>query len=145
MWIHFRTQYRPPVATRPETLIRTELGLHTPTAQGHRDRRRCDARHGRHDGGVHHTGRGHSYGKVDSVTAKEANKLFEQAFKQRCLTVHEARHIAHGDGELADDYDEEDAGTEYLDFPGTKKSHISYISVTFEDDCATSVYAYYRR
>ena len=40
----------------------------------------------------------HNYRSAGTVSAKEANKLFKEVFKQKCLTVHEARHIAHGNG-----------------------------------------------
>ena len=44
----------------------------------------------------------HNYTKSGTASAKEARKLFKETFKQRCLTVHEARHIVHGSGELND-------------------------------------------
>jgi hypothetical protein len=83
----------------------------------------------------------HTYGKVGSVTAKEAGKLFKETFKQRCLTMHEAQHIARGSGELTEGDPEYDDYTSELSFDGTKKSHIYYVVLTFEDDCATSITA----
>ena len=49
----------------------------------------------------------HDYSTEGTVSAKEANKLFKQAFKQKCLTVHEARHIAHASGEEEGEWDDE--------------------------------------
>jgi hypothetical protein len=78
----------------------------------------------------------HTYSKAGTVSAKEANKLFKETFKQRCLTVHEARHIAHGSGELSV-YDDEAS----LIFEGTKKSHIDYIQLSIPDGgCADVIY-----
>ena len=87
----------------------------------------------------------HDYSTEGTVSAKEANKLFKQAFKQKCLTVHEAQHIAHGSGE-GEGYWDDDSGVYVttLDFDGTRKSHLYSVSVVFEDRCATSVYAYKR-
>ena len=87
----------------------------------------------------------HGYSREGTVSAKEANKLFKQAFKQTCLTVHEARHIAHGSGEEQNYYDEEEGvSVTTLDWDGTSKSRISTLSVVFHDGCATSVDAYKR-
>jgi hypothetical protein len=84
----------------------------------------------------------HNYSTEGTVTAKEANKLFKQAFKQRCLTVHEARHIVHGSGKEDSYYDEDDGMTvTMLDFEGTKKSHFLWVYVVFEDGCAVRVEA----
>ena len=88
----------------------------------------------------------HTYTKEGTVSAKEANKLFKEAFKQRCLTVHEARHIAHGSGQLSDGtYGGEDDPHRYLTFYGTKKSHIAIVELTVEVDgkmCVLGVSAY---
>ena len=80
----------------------------------------------------------HNYSSDGTVTAKEANKLFKETFKQKCLTVHEARHIVHGNG-YAETYGEE--GVMTLDFGGTYKSHLEAIYVTFVDGCARDVVA----
>ena len=87
----------------------------------------------------------HNYNSAGTVTAKEANKLFKEVFKQKCLTVHEARHIAHGNGVL-EIYGEgaEGAIMSYLTFDGTKKSHFLSIHLSFEDRCAYLVDAYRR-
>ena len=81
----------------------------------------------------------HDYSKEGTVSAKEANKLFKQAFKQRCLTVHEAQHIAHGSGYEA----WYEGGDQVLAFDGTKKSHISTVYITINDEtgCVTKVAA----
>ncbi|HEY5783835.1 MAG TPA: hypothetical protein VIT65_03570 [Microlunatus sp.] len=81
----------------------------------------------------------HTYTKEGTVSAKEANKLFKQAFKQRCLTVHEARHIAHGSG--YENWDDDDHLT--LVFTGTTKSRIDSVALSIADDgCTTIVTAY---
>ena len=82
----------------------------------------------------------HTYTSEGSVTAKEANKLFKQAFKQRCLTVHEAQHIVHGSG--VENLDENDETT--LVFFGTRKSHIDVVELSIDDGtgCTTAVTAY---
>ena len=82
----------------------------------------------------------HTYTKEGTVSAKEANKLFKQAFKQRCLTVHEAQHIAHGSG--YESWGEDDDLT--LIFQGTKKSHISSVDLSIDEEtgCVTVVTAY---
>ena len=64
----------------------------------------------------------HTYTKEGTVSAKEAGKLFKQAFKQRCLTVYEAQHIAHGSGRMEGYYPGENP---VLTFVGTKNSNIS--------------------
>ena len=71
---------------------------------------------------------------------KEANKLFKQAFKQRCLTVHEAQHIVHGRG--VENLDENDETT--LVFTGSRKSHIDVVELSIDDGtgCTTAVTAY---
>ena len=74
----------------------------------------------------------HDYSREGTVSAKEANKLFKEAFKQKCLTVHEARHIVHGSGELSSD-------EALLTFYGTKKSHIDYVSLDVNENC---IFAY---
>jgi len=84
----------------------------------------------------------HTYTKEGTVSAKEAGKLFKQAFKQRCLTMHEAQHIARGSGyENWNEYDEV-----VLVFDGTKKSHISQIQLSISESsgCVTDVTAYKR-
>ena len=87
----------------------------------------------------------HNYSSSGTVSAKEANKLFKEAFKQKCLTMHEARHIAHGNGYELDDYDDEgELTTTTLSFDGTKKSHFDTIYLTFADGCASAVTAYKR-
>ena len=87
----------------------------------------------------------HGYSTEGTVSAKEANKLFKQAFKQKCLTVHEARHIARGSGEEDNYYDDEEGvSVTTLTFDGTWKSRISSLSVVFHDGCATYVSAYKR-
>ena len=87
----------------------------------------------------------HDYSREGTVSAKEANKLFKQAFKQKCLTVHEAQHIAHGSGEEEGEWDDESGVyVTTLAFDGTRKSHIESVYVGFEDGCATSVNAYKR-
>jgi len=82
----------------------------------------------------------HEYSKEGTVSAKEANKLFKQAFKQRCLTVHEAQHIVHGSGVL--NLDENDELT--VVFTGTRKSHIDSVELSTDDGtgCTTAVTAY---
>jgi uncharacterized FlgJ-related protein len=84
----------------------------------------------------------HTYTKEGSVSAKEANKLFKQAFKQRCLTVYEAQHIAHGSG--YESWDESDSLV--LVFNGTRKSHISEVDLSIDEStgCVTAVTAYKR-
>jgi hypothetical protein len=87
----------------------------------------------------------HTYKKEGTVSAKEANKLFKEAFKQKCLTLHEARHIVHGHGGENSDYDDEgNVAMTTLYFDGTKKSHIDTVYVEFAGGCATGVYAYKR-
>ena len=82
----------------------------------------------------------HAYTKEGTVSAKEANKLFKQAFKQRCLTVHEAQHIVHGSG--VENLDENDETT--LVFTGSRKSHIDVVELSIDDGtgCTTAVTAY---
>ena len=82
----------------------------------------------------------HAYAKEGAVSAKEANKLFKQAFKQRCLTVHEAQHIVHGSG--VENLDENDETT--LVFTGSRKSHIDVVELSIDDGtgCTTAVTAY---
>ena len=75
----------------------------------------------------------HDYTKEGTVSAKEANKLFKQAFKQRCLTVHEARHIVHGSGLRS--------WTRTATCPGlhgTRKSHIYRSNITIDATPAAS-------
>ena len=84
----------------------------------------------------------HSYAKEGSVSAKEANKLFKQAFKQKCLTVHEAQPIAHGNGQVH--WASEGDDVESLYFPGTRKSHLYSVRIGFGDGCVTSVEGYKR-
>ena len=79
----------------------------------------------------------HNYTKSGTVSAKEAGKLFKETFKQRCLTVHEARHIVHGSGELNDN----EPGIQDLTFVGTKKSHIESIELIIEGRCVTRFHA----
>lgn len=81
----------------------------------------------------------HTYSKEGTVSAKEANKLFKQAFKQRCLTVHEAQHIAHGSG--YENWGEDD--DQVLIFDGTRKSHISQVVLSIDEGsgCVTAVTA----
>ena len=79
----------------------------------------------------------HNYTKAGTVSAKEAAKLFKETFRQRCLTVHEARHIVHGSGYLNDN----EPGIQDLSFVGTKKSHIDSIELIIEGRCVTSIYA----
>ena len=81
----------------------------------------------------------HEYSKEGTVSAKEASKLFKQAFKQRCLTVHEAQHIVHGSGAL--NPDENDELT--VVFTGTRKSHIDFVELSTDDGtgCTTTVTA----
>jgi hypothetical protein len=88
----------------------------------------------------------HEYSRAGTVSAKEANKLFKQTFKQKCLTVHEARHIAHGSGDEIDDiYDDEgEVSMTTIRFDGTKKSHFDSVYAVFEDGCASAVCAYKR-
>jgi len=89
----------------------------------------------------------HTYTNDGTVSAKEARKLFKETFKQKCLTVHEARHIAHGSGELSDTYSDEDYSYRYLTFHGTKKSRIHLLELTVDADgkmCVNSVTAYKR-
>ena len=89
----------------------------------------------------------HNYYWSGTVSAKEARKLFKETFKQKCLTVHEARHIAHGSGELSDTYSDEDYSYRYLTFHGTKKSRIHLVELTVDADgrmCVNSVTAYKR-
>ena len=82
----------------------------------------------------------HEYSKEGTVSAKEAGKLFKQAFKQRCLTVHEAQHIVHGSGVL--NYDDNDELT--VVFTGTGKSHIESVDLSIDDGtgCTITVTAY---
>ena len=80
----------------------------------------------------------HTYTKVGTISAKEARKLFQETFKQRCLTTHEARHIAHGSGEWEEGYDE----SSYLTFQGTRKSHIGQLTLSFVGSCVEEIYAY---
>jgi hypothetical protein len=86
------------------------------------------------------TAEAHDYTTEGTVSAKEANKLFKQAFKQRCLTVHEAQHIVHGSGVENLDYNDELT----LVFTGTRKSHIVYVELSIDDGtgCTTAVTAY---
>jgi hypothetical protein len=70
----------------------------------------------------------HDYSREGTVSAKEANKLFKEVFKQKCLTVHEARHIVHGSGVWS--WEES-----LLAFHGTKKSHIVYVSLDVSENC----------
>ena len=84
----------------------------------------------------------HDYTKEGSVSAKEANKLFKQAFKQKCLTMHEAQHIAHGRGDEESWSDSEGTPVGKLYYLGTKKSHIYSLRVEFEHGCAIDVSAY---
>ena len=86
------------------------------------------------------TAEAHTYTKEGTVSAKEANKLFKQAFKQRCLTVHEAQHIVHGSGVENLDYNDELT----LVFTGTRKSHIASVELSIDDGtgCTTAVTAY---
>lgn len=79
----------------------------------------------------------HTYSKAGTVSAREANKLFKETFKQRCLTVHEARHIVHGSGYL----NPNEPGFQDLTFVGTKKSHIESIELIIEGRCVTRFYA----
>lgn len=85
----------------------------------------------------------HTYAKVGTAYATEARKLFKETFKQKCLTVHEARHIVHGSGTLAGPYENE--GDPYRDLyvAGTKKSHVSLIrlSVDLDTGCAFEISA----
>jgi hypothetical protein len=82
----------------------------------------------------------HTYTKEGTVSAKEAGKLFKQAFKQRCLTAHEAQHIVHGAGS-ENWYDDE---TLTLVFAGTSKSGIASVDLTIDDDGCTSVVTAYK-
>ena len=84
----------------------------------------------------------HTYSKEGTVSAKEANKLFKQAFRQKCLTVHEVRHIAHGSGQ--EQLESEGDNVESLYYHGTRKSHIYSVRVEFEAGCAISVEGYKR-
>ena len=84
----------------------------------------------------------HTYAKEGTVSAKEASKLFKQAFKQKCLTVHEVRHIAHGSGQ--EQLESEGDNVESLYYQGTLKSHIYALRAGFEGGCATSVEGYKR-
>ena len=95
----------------------------------------------------------HTYKKVGTASAKEANKLFKEAFKQKCLTIREAQHLAHGKGEQWSNWEsEEDVIRTTLSFNGTKKSKIEWIQVSFLDkpgdhsgaSCAIEVDAYKR-
>ena len=83
----------------------------------------------------------HGYSKEGTVSAKEANKLFKQAIKQKCLTVHEARHIAHGNGELIEDWGAGDEPTGQYDlvFVGTRKSRIHNVSLSIDNGCTTGM------
>jgi hypothetical protein len=93
------------------------------------------------------TATAHTYTREGSASAKEAGKLFKEAFKQRCLTVHEARHIVHGSGQLSEDtYGGEDSNYRILNFVGTKKSHIGRIDLSVDADtgCVTDLTAFKR-
>ena len=80
----------------------------------------------------------HTYSREGTASAKEAGKLFKQAFKQRCLTVHEAQHIVHGSG-VEEWWDE--GGT--LTFAGTSKSGIASVDLSIDEDgCTWAVTAY---
>ena len=85
----------------------------------------------------------HTYAKVGTASAKEARKLFKETFKQKCLTVHEARHIVHGSGTLTEPYENEGDPYKDLYFEGTKKSHILQIvlSVDVETGCVFDISA----
>ena len=81
------------------------------------------------------------YSTEGSVSAKEANKLFKQAIKQKCLTVHEARHIAHGNGELIEawGWNEEPTGQYDLVFVGTRKSRILNFTLDIDNGCTAGL------
>ena len=58
-----------------------------------------------------------TYSKEGTVSAKEANNLFNETFKQKCQTVHEARHIVHGSGEQ---WESSEPGIWFLRFLDTR-------------------------
>ena len=90
----------------------------------------------------------HTYRSEGTVSAKEARKLFKETLRQKCLTVHEARHIVHGSGQLSEGtYGGDDDPHRYLTFYGTKKSHIAIVELTVEVDgkmCVLGMSAYKR-
>jgi len=82
----------------------------------------------------------HTYTKEGTVSAKEAGKLFKQAFKQRCLTVYEAQHIVHGSG-----YENwGDDGDLTLVFSGTRKSGIDSVALSIDGNGCTGVVTAYK-
>ena len=85
----------------------------------------------------------HDYSKEGTLSAKEASKLFKETFKQKCLTVHEALHIAHGSGRMEGYYPGENP---VLTFVGTKNSNISSIDLimTTDERCVSFIDAYKR-
>lgn len=88
----------------------------------------------------------HTYKTEGTASAKEARKLFKETFKQKCLTVHEARHIVHGSGNLSEDTyaDGEVDSYRVLYFRGTKKSHIARIDLHVDVDtgCVNYFFAF---
>ena len=81
----------------------------------------------------------HTYTKEGTVSAKEAGKLFKQAFKQRCLTVYEAQHIVHGSG--YEDWSDDDLT---LVFSGTRKSGIDSVALSIDGNGCTGVVTAYK-
>jgi hypothetical protein len=81
----------------------------------------------------------HTYTKEGTVSAKEAGKLFKQACKQRCLTVHEAQHIVHGSG--YENWSDDDLT---LVFSGTRGSGIASVDLSIDGDGCTSVVTAYK-
>ena len=84
----------------------------------------------------------HTYTKEGTVSAKEAGKLFKQAFKQRCLTVHEAQHIAHGSG--VENWSDDDGDDLTLVFAGTRKSGIDSVALSIDGNGCTGVVTAYK-
>ena len=84
----------------------------------------------------------HTYTKEGTVSAKEAGKLFKQAFKQRCLTVHEAQHIAHGSG--VENWYDDDGDDLTLVFAGTRKSGIDTVALSIDGNGCTGVVTAYK-